>query len=225
MVQLQAALDLTDLGRAVDLATCLSGTVDRIEVGTPLILRHGVRAIAAVKAAAPNSVVVADCKTMDCGSISVALAISHGADGVIVQGAAPLATITAAVAKGAELNKFVMVDDLGVRDLRQLAADLTGLAVSHVVIHTGKDEQFCGATPAARLAEAAGIHTLPPLAVAGGIGAENLGEIIGMHSVNVVIVGAAINNSDWPLAEAERIRQVMSEWFEQGKVSRVSNGV
>ncbi|MBF6555961.1 MAG: orotidine 5'-phosphate decarboxylase [Acidimicrobiales bacterium] len=225
MVELQAALDITDLDRAVDLAARLSGTVDRIEVGTPLILRHGVGAIAAVKAAAPDCVIVADCKTMDCGGVIVALAIEHGADGVIVQGAAPLTTVRAAAARAAELHGFVMVDDLGVRSLQRLADDISGLAVNHVIIHTGKDEQIHGATPAARLVEAAGIPWLPPLAVAGGIDAENLGEIVGVNNVDVVIVGQAIYGSEHPVSDADRIHRLLAEWTEQGRVSRVGNGV
>ena len=224
-MELQAALDIVDLDRAVALAALIDGHVDRIEVGTPLILRHGISAVAAVKAAAPGSVIVADCKTMDCGKLNVALAIEQGADGVIVQGAAPVATVAAAAIKAAELHRFLMVDDLGVRDLRGLAHDMQGLIVSNVIIHTGKDEQAHGATPAARPAEAAGISGLAPLAVAGGIDPSNLPDLIGTQPVEVVIVGEAIYDSDEPTVVVEQLRHLLEERAEKGQVSHVGNGV
>jgi 3-hexulose-6-phosphate synthase len=224
-VELQVALDIVDLDRAVVLAGSLNGSVERIEVGTPLILRHGVSAIRAVKSAAPDCVIVADCKTMDCGRINVMLAIEHGADGVIIQGAAPIATLIAATTKAAEFDKFIMVDDLGVSDLCGLALDMSGLLVRNVIIHTGKDEQARGATPAARLAEAAKTLGLPPLAVAGGIDASNFPEILGSHPVDVVIVGEAIYDGAEPLAEVERLRNLMTARFDRERVGHVGNRV
>lgn len=211
-VLLQVALDVVDLRRAVGLAASLADCVDRIELGTPLLLTHGASAIDSVRAAAPHAALVADCKTMDCGAVIGRLAMAHGADGLIVQGAAPRATLLAAAAAVQERGGFMMVDDLGVDDLSFLMRKIEGVPVAHLILHAGKDEQAHGVTPAERLREAADTPGLPPLAVAGGIDESNLGEIIDGLAPSVVIVGEAIYASSDPRRTALRLRELLRGW-------------
>ena len=66
-LKLQIALDTIDLARALNVASQTVSIVDRIEVGTPLLRRHGMRAIESIRAKFQDAVVVADCKIMDYG--------------------------------------------------------------------------------------------------------------------------------------------------------------
>src|SRR3954469_25565069 len=125
-MEIQVAIDLVDLQRAVDLAQLLVGEVDRLEVGTPLLLRHGTDAIAAIRPVSADSTIVVDCKTMDCGALHAQLALESGADGLIVQAAAPRATLVAACRVAESLGGFVMVDGLGVADMGFIRGRIDG---------------------------------------------------------------------------------------------------
>jgi 3-hexulose-6-phosphate synthase len=209
-VLLQVALDVVHEDSALRIAETVAPSVDRIEIGTPLLLSSGSRIIGAIRELVPDAVIVADCKMMDCGVKLADLMMASGADGLIVQGAAPLATLRAASATVEQHAGFMMVDDLGVEDLARLRSKLGGLRVSELIVHTGKDEQAEGRTPADRLREAADLAGLPPLAVAGGIDDTNLSSIVDGVGPAVVIVGEAIYDHVDPASVASAMREALN---------------
>ena len=78
---LQVALDLLELKRAVQIAKeAISGGADWIEAGTPLIKSEGMQAIRALREQFPNTVLVADMKIADTGSMEVEMAAKAGAN-------------------------------------------------------------------------------------------------------------------------------------------------
>src|SRR5438128_1108022 len=113
-VAIQLALDLTNLDLARHIVSEVDGFVDRVEVGTPLLRKHGMSAIATMRSSFPESFIVADCKIMDCGRIETTLALEAGANSVVVQAAAPRATLEATCEAAARMNGYVMADALGV---------------------------------------------------------------------------------------------------------------
>ena len=207
-VAIQAALDTTDLDLALAIARSISGSVERIEVGTLLLHQYGMRAIESLRDAVGTTTLVADCKIMDCGYTVAMMATNAGADGVTVQGVAPRATLEAVCRAAQEQNAFVMVDGLGVTDIGHLRAQLQGLLVDHVIIHFGKDEQALHeAIPVEKIQYAAD-ESLPPLAVAGGLSPINLRPIIREAQVDLIIVGGAIVASQDPASIVAALRQV-----------------
>jgi 3-keto-L-gulonate-6-phosphate decarboxylase len=205
--KLQIALDTMDLARALSVATQTVDIVDRIEVGTPLLRKHGMRAIEAVRARCEDAVVVADCKIMDYGELETTEAIRAGANGVIVQAAAPAETIKAVCLTAQSLGAFTMVDCMGITDIRGVAHDLRDLPLSHLIVHKSKDEQ--GALGPIQAYEIFDVTTgtgLPPLAVAGGIAPANVAKLVALANIETVIVGRAVVASDAP---AEVVRSLL----------------
>jgi 3-hexulose-6-phosphate synthase len=90
---LQLALDFPSLGESLALLDRVADLVDIVEVGTPLILKEGVRAVAEVKRRHPGLQVLADLKVMDAGELEAAIGFEAGADIVTVLGAAETVTI------------------------------------------------------------------------------------------------------------------------------------
>ena len=173
MVELQVALDTQDLDLAIEVATQTAGMC-RIEAGTPLLHRHGLRALVALRENLPDATIIADWKTMDCGAVDAALTLEAGADGMIVQAAAPLETIEAAVSMMHEAGGFVMADALGCEDLGATFRKIEGLPIEALVIHTGIDEQAVGIDPFGRFHEAQRLAEGTDLALAGGIAPSNI---------------------------------------------------
>ena len=66
-MKLQLALDLIDLEGARDFIEGLAYLIDIVDIGTPLIIREGVKAVVEIKRAYPELVVLADLKIMDAG--------------------------------------------------------------------------------------------------------------------------------------------------------------
>lgn len=87
--QLQLALDTTSLAGSEELAGMLGRSLTRIEVGTPLLVAAGLRAVGRVRRAAGGAVtVVADTKICDAGERIAAASYEAGADVVTVVAAA-----------------------------------------------------------------------------------------------------------------------------------------
>jgi 3-hexulose-6-phosphate synthase/6-phospho-3-hexuloisomerase len=113
----QVALDLIHGDRALQIATeAVSGGVEWIEAGTPLIKSEGVEIVRKLKKAFPDKVVVADMKTIDVGGAEVEIAAKAGADVVVVLGLSSDPTITEAVLSARQYGAKVMVDLFNVKD-------------------------------------------------------------------------------------------------------------
>ncbi len=117
-MKLQVALDLVDIEEAVEIAKkSVSGGVDWIEAGTPLIKNEGMEVVKVLKDTFPDKVIVADLKTMDTGFLEVELAAKKGADVVSILGIADDATVEGAVEAGDKYHVDIMADLIGVDNL------------------------------------------------------------------------------------------------------------
>jgi 3-hexulose-6-phosphate synthase len=210
-MELQVALDLPDKGRMMHVVSAVADVVDRIEVGTPFILRYGMSAIADVRNTIPSAFIVADCKIMDYGHVTAAAAFESGADSVIVQASASRATLEAVCETAYNMDRQVMVDGLGIYDARALARKIQGLPFSHVIIHIAVDEQHLDlALLVAAVAEAKRTNGLPSIAVAGCITPTNVQALMPLTGIQLLVVGGAIGNSDAPRNVALDLRALIA---------------
>jgi 3-hexulose-6-phosphate synthase/6-phospho-3-hexuloisomerase len=84
-VVLQVALDMLELKRALQIAQeSFEGGADWIEVGTPLIKSEGMQAIRSMRDHFAGSVIVADMKVADTGTLEVEMAAKAGANIVCI---------------------------------------------------------------------------------------------------------------------------------------------
>ena len=210
MPVLQVALDLMQLNRSIVIAhEAVDGGADWIEAGTPLIKSEGAEAVRALRREFPNRKIIADTKTMDVGSFEVEIMAKAGADIVTVLGLADDATIEEAVMAGRKYGAEIMVDMINVPDRGQRAKEVEKLGAAYICMHMGIDTQMRGEEPPLdvlrKIVDAVSI----PVAVAGGITAENAGEYVEAGATDVIVGGAIIKTEDIRGA-AENVKKAMS---------------
>lgn len=210
--QLQLAIDFGAFGEAVALARRLHPHVERIEIGTPLVLRYGVELVRAVKQACPDRVIVADFKIADAGEHEAHIALDAGADVVTVLSYADDQTIAGCVRAARATGGRVLVDLISHEAPAARAVALQAMDVDELCLHTATDTQPSGTEPLAPL-RALRQQVTAAIAVAGGISLETLGALLDT-GVDIIIVGSAITAADNPeraaAAFAERIRNHQS---------------
>lgn len=190
-MQLQLSLDLVQMEEALDFIEETKASVDIFEVGTPLALRCGVKAISAIKQRYPNETVLADYKIIDGGNYEASLAFDAGADIVTVLGVSSDLTISGAVAAARKFQRQVMVDLIGIADIENRIPLIENLDVDYLCIHTALDMRNSSNNPIVQFIKAKHIVTNTKLAIAGGINITNIGDII-PYRPDIVIVGAGI---------------------------------
>jgi len=138
----QISLDLTSKEEALETAAlAMRAGVDWLEAGTPLILAEGLHGVRALRAAFPDTPIVADLKTMDGGYLEAEMMAKAGATHVVVMARAHAATIKQVVQAGKDYGVQVMGDNLGYETMVDGAKRLEDLGCDYVIHHIGYDER------------------------------------------------------------------------------------
>jgi 3-hexulose-6-phosphate synthase / 6-phospho-3-hexuloisomerase len=205
---LQVALDLLDLDRALQIAhEAADGGAEWIEAGTPLIKSEGMKALRSLREHFPDSVIVADMKVADTGAIEVEMAAKAGADVICILADADDSVISESVRAAQLYGVRIMADLINVHDPVSRAKHLESLGVHIICAHVGIDQQMTGKDSVELLTALSGqIHV--PLAVAGGIDADNAGEAV-RFGADIVIVGGNIIRSADVTGSTKKIRSGM----------------
>lgn len=205
---LQIALDFVNLSRALKAAEeAVAGGVDWLEAGTPLIKSEGLDAVRALRRNFPDSVIIADLKTMDAGRVEVETAAKAGANIAGVLGVASDATIRECIEAAANYGFEIIVDMIGVEDVARRAKQAEEFGAHYVGIHTAIDEQMEGISPFDKLRKVVEAVSIP-IAVAGGINSETAAEAINAGASIIIVGGAIIKAADAKLA-TENIKKAM----------------
>src|SRR3989475_4947909 len=191
---LQVALDHMHLKRALLAAKeAVEGGADWLEAGTPLIKSEGMEVVRELKKSFPGVTIVADLKTMDTGAFEVEIAAKAGADVITVMGVTDDATILEAVKAARRYGAKIMVDLMRVPDKAARAKQLETLGVDYLNMHVSIDEQMIAHTPLQELKAGASATSLP-VAVAGGLNSETVGQAL--HAgASTGIVGGWLNSA------------------------------
>lgn len=192
-MKLQLALDRVDMAGAMAILEEVVDLVDIVEIGTPMILREGVRAVVETKKAFPQVEVLADMKIMDGGEYEAKMAFDAGADIVTVLGAAHDATLLGAICQARSSSRRVLVDMISVGDLPARAREVDSMGADFVCVHTASDVQGAGQDPLEDLALVGPRLGRAALAVAGGIDTVSLPRIIA-YGPEIVVVGKYITD-------------------------------
>ena len=197
MPTLQVALDLMQLNRAIVIAReAVEGGADWIEAGTPLIKSEGAEAVRVLRREFPGKKIIADTKTMDTGSFEVEIMAKAGADIVTGLGLADDGTIEEAVMAGRKYGAAIMVDLINVPDRVARAKEVEKLGVTMVCMHMGIDTQMRGEEPPIDVLRRIVAETNIPVAVAGGITAENAGLYAEAGASDIIVGGAIIKTGN-----------------------------
>ena len=208
-MRLQLALDSVDIPAARALLDQVIDLLDIVEIGTPVILREGIRAVTEVKKAFPNVCVVADLKIMDAGDYEARIALDAGADIVTVLGAAYDVTIMGAIDQAHSCGGQVLVDMIAVKDLAARAREVEAMGADIVCAHTASDFQGRGEDSLQGLSDVASVLDRAELAVAGGINPDSLRQIIA-YRPGIVIVGSYITDHPDYRQAALNIREMLA---------------
>lgn len=104
-MELQLALDLVNIQEGIELVKQVEEYVDIVEIGTPVVINEGLRAVKEMKEAFPSLKVLADLKIMDAAGYEVMKASEAGADIITILGAAEDMSIKGAVEEAKKQGK------------------------------------------------------------------------------------------------------------------------
>lgn len=210
MASLQVALDLITLPDALALARRLEGIADIVEVGTPMIIEFGLDAVRQMRAALPETRLLADVKIMDAGFPEADSALRAGADIVTVLGVAGDQTVSQVVKAARQYDRRqVMTDLIECANIGERARQLVDLGVDIICVHTAADRGPAGEDDL--LAELrAVLDTCPetPVAVAGGVSLTTA-PAVATAGAAIVVVGSAVTGAPDPVQIASQLRQAL----------------
>ncbi|WP_445491199.1 3-hexulose-6-phosphate synthase [Niallia sp. 03133] len=209
-MKLQLALDLVNIPQAIEVVKEVQEHIDIVEIGTPVVINEGLRAVKEVKEAFPALTVLADLKVMDAGGYEVMKASEAGAGIVTVLGATDDATITGAVEEAKKHGTQILVDMINVKDLEQRAKEVDALGVDYICVHTGYDLQAAGENPFEQLQTIKRVVKNAKTAVAGGIKLATLSEVV-QSQPDLVIVGGGITGAEDKNAVAGEMKKLVKQ--------------
>jgi 3-hexulose-6-phosphate synthase len=210
-MKLQLALDLVDIPGAIELVKEVEEYIDVVEIGTPVVINEGLKAVKEVKAAFPNLTVLADLKIMDAAGYEVSQASAAGADIITILGTAEDESIKGAVEEAKKQGKQILVDMIAVKDIATRAQELDALGADYICVHTGYDLQAVGKNSFEDLHTIKSVVKNAKTAIAGGIKLETLPEVI-KENPDLIIVGGGITSKD----DKRTIARKMQELIKQG---------
>ncbi len=211
---LQVAMDFTDIYSALRLISRLHDlSIDIYEVGTPLIKSEGIKSLGIIRELVNESLVLADMKTVDTGSLEVKLAASNGADAVSVLASANNEVILSAINEGNVLGVDVVVDTIGRLNPVNSIIDVLPLGARIFNVHVAIDVQIAtGKTIADSLKLVDDIKGLSKdiiISVSGGVKPQHISELI-KHNVDIIVMGSAITKSPNPAEVVKEVIKLLS---------------
>lgn len=209
-MELQLALDLVDIPEAKQVVAEVAEYIDIVEIGTPVVINEGLRAVKEIKEAFPSLRVLADLKIMDAGGYEVMKASEAGADIITVLGASDNSTIRGAVEEARKQNKKIMVDMINVKNIEGRAKEIDELGVDYICVHSGYDHQAAGKNSFEELTAIKRVVKRAKTAIAGGIKLDTLPEVIKAQP-DLVIVGGGITGQEDKKAAAAEMKRLVNQ--------------
>ncbi|MFJ7850208.1 3-hexulose-6-phosphate synthase [Peribacillus sp. NPDC097206] len=209
-MELQLALDLVNIQEGIELVKQVEEYIDIVEIGTPVVINEGLRAVKEMKAAFPSLKVLADLKIMDAAGYEVMKASEAGADIITILGAAEDMSIKGAVEEAKKQGKKILVDMIAVKDLETRAKELDAFGVDYICVHTGYDLQAVGKNSFEDLQTIKRVVKNAKTAIAGGIKLDTLPEVIKVQP-DLIIVGGGITGQDDIKGTAAQIQELIKQ--------------
>lgn len=209
-MELQLALDLVNIPEAKEVVKEVEAFIDIVEIGTPVVINEGLRAVKEIKEAFPKLKVLADLKIMDAGGYEVMKASEAGADIITVLGVSDDSTIRGAVEEARKQGRKIMVDMINVKNMEERAQEIDAMGVDYICVHSGYDHQAAGKNSFEELTAIKRVVKHAKTAIAGGIKLETLPEVIKANP-DLVIVGGGITGQQDKKSVASEMRQLVAQ--------------
>lgn len=215
---LQIAIDIPDLGEVKRVLSQIPESDHIIyEVGTPLAKRYGAEVVLELREIKPDAFFVLDLKTLDTGNLEARMAADATANAVVISGLAPIHTIVKAIKEAEKTGIYSVIDMLNVDDpvkrLEKIAE--AGVMPNVVELHRAIDSE--SEKPPWVLAKDIKRRFDVLVAVAGGIRAENVEEVIS-YGADILVVGRAITKAKDVEGAARRFLNYMKPDTDQFRI-------
>ena len=207
-MKLQVAFDLQSSDEILNFMEKNGDLIDIIEIGTPLIIKEGLKSVLKIKKKFPKQTILADLKIMDAGLLEAQIGFDAGADIVTVLGLASTKTLNGVKQAVVKNEKEVMVDMINHPCPENKWNELKNMEMGLCCLHTANDDSQDGETPLNDLERFYNLHGGENIAVAGGINPDMIRKINSFHP-EIVIVGGYIANSRNQRNALEEIHQAM----------------
>ena len=207
-MKLQVAFDLQSSDEILNFLKRNGDLIDIIEIGTPLIIKEGLKSVLKIKKKFPKQTVLADLKIMDAGLLEAQIGFDAGADIVTVLGLASTKTLNDVKQAAVKNEKKVMVDMINHPCPENKWNELKNMEMGLCCLHTANDDTKDGETPLNDLERFYNLHGGKNIAVAGGLNPDMIRKINSFHP-EIVIVGGYIANSRNQRDALEEIHQAM----------------
>ena len=195
-MRLQIAIDNASADTILDTVDQIADIIDIVEVGTPMVIREGQKAVRLVKEKYPGLTVLSDSKIVDGGALECGYAIDAGADIITVLAMAADETIFDVINTAHKAGRKAMADLIGVSDIQKRAQELQNLGIDLICVHTAFDVQKKGRTPLGDLKELVQAVPSGMCAVAGGVNLKTIDEYVRLKPAIIIAGGALYNAPD-----------------------------
>jgi 3-hexulose-6-phosphate synthase len=187
----------------------LRGLADIVEIGTPLLKRFGIGAIVTARELCPDTIVLADTKTVDGGELEANMVFGAGAALMTVLSCASTATHEAVGKCAAAYGASVVVDTItesGKPELLRADAAFPS-SFAYVAVHSPSDARRAGDVSTGHIDAVRDLRDRGfRVSLAGGIGPDTLPAAIAAGP-EIIVVGSAITQSGRPCEVAKWIRE------------------
>ena len=109
-MKLQISFDLTDLDKAIEIATQVIDQCDTLEIGTILLYKYGLEAVKRFRSSFEKKTLLVDTKLIDCSESIIACMADAGADWITVMAGSDKNAIHAMCKEAHKHNLKVMLD-------------------------------------------------------------------------------------------------------------------
>ena len=150
---------------------------DIVEIGTPLLKRFGIGAIATARELCPDTPVLADSKTVDGGQLEAEMVFGAGAAFMTVLSSATSATHEAVGRVAAKFGAHVVVDTITEAGKKELLPARVAFpdSFAYVGVHRPSDAHAAGDSSTAHIEAVAEMHRRGfRVALAGGLGPDSI---------------------------------------------------
>lgn len=216
---LEIAFDIPDWRRVEGVVRALPRSdAIIIEAGTPLIKRYGVEVVQKIHQMRPETVVLADLKTLDTGNLEARMAGDATADVVGCSGLAPLRTIEKFIEECKKVGALSLMDMLNVQNPVEVLKKLK-VKPDIVELHRAIDVEHSEKAQWGNIREIKkACNNKVLVAVAGGIKLNRVGEAL-KSGADILVVGRAITAAkDVTGAARAFLREMGAEEVDQFRV-------
>lgn len=207
-MKLQVAIDRVSLTTAVQFARKLDGIADIVEFGTSIIKDYGFYGIKAANVNLKHSLLLLDTKTNDEGQYEFEQGFKAGADILTVMGTAGPETLASVYEIAEQKNREVLIDLMGMSNnsILEIAKFPNAIYNLHNSHDAGKNANLLNLVSDFRKK----FPTIKNIAVAGSIDLEQAKKLAVQNEVQEVIVGSKIVQSNNPINEASKFKEIIN---------------